>query len=479
MAQLAALALQREACLIGGRWIDNGRWIAVDDPATGEIIGRVPDLGASETEAAIAAARAARPAWAARTAKDRASVLRCFFDLMMAHQEDLARLLTAEQGKPLTEARGEVAYAASFVEWFAEEAKRLYGEVVPGHAADKRIVVLRQPIGIVGAITPWNFPSAMVTRKIAPALAAGCAVILKPALQTPFSALALGVLAEEAGLPAGLLNIVTGDAVAIGGVLTASADVAKISFTGSTRTGALLAAQSAPTVKKMSLELGGNAPFIVFDDADVDAAVEGAIQAKFRNAGQTCVCPNRLYVQAGIYDAFAERLAAAVDRLKIGRGTEDGVTIGPLIDPPAIAKVEAHVADACGKGARLLTGGARLEGRFFLPTVLTGVTDDMVCVQEETFGPIVPLIRFADEDEVIARANDSEYGLAAYFYTKDLSRMWRVAEAIESGMIGINTGAISTEVAPFGGIKRSGLGREGSRHGLDDYTELKYLCIGV
>ena len=473
------MQLKREACLIDGCWVTGEQWIEVDDPATGKLIGRVPDLGVAETERAIVAAKAAMPAWAAQPARERAVVLRRFFDLMMTHQESLARLLIAEQGKPLAEARAEIAYAASFLEWFGEEGKRLYGEVVPAPMADKRIVVLRQPIGVVGAITPWNFPSAMVTRKIGPALAAGCAVIVKPAPQTPFSALALGVLATEAGLPAGLLNIVTGAAPVIGSVLTGSADVAKISFTGSTEVGARLAAQSAATIKKLSLELGGNAPFVVFDDADIDKAVDGAIQSKFRNAGQTCVSANRLYVQAPVYDAFIDRFVAAVAGLKVGRGDEEGVVVGPLIDEAAVAKVTAHVADARCRGARVLTGGEPLPGRFYPPTVLADATSEMLCTREETFGPVAPVIRFESEAEAISLVNASYYGLAAYFYAGDLARVWRVAEAIESGMIGVNTGLISTEVAPFGGIKQSGLGREGSHYGIDDYMEAKYLCMGI
>ncbi len=473
--------LKREACLIGGNWVTGERWISVDDPATGAIIGRVPDLGEAETGNAIAAARAAMPAWAAATAKTRATVLRRFADLMIEYQEPLARLLTAEQGKPLAEARGEIAYAASFLEWFGEEAKRVYGETIPGHLPDKRLIVIRQPIGVVAAITPWNFPAAMITRKIGPALAAGCACVVKPAAQTPFSALALGVIAQEAGLPPGLLNIVTGNARAIGGVLTASRDVAKLSFTGSTATGALLMAQSAPTIKKLSLELGGNAPFLVFDDADIDAAVEGAILCKFRNAGQTCVCANRIYVQAGVHDAFVERFVARVAALKVGAGDEEGVQVGPLIDDAAVAKVDAHIADAIAKGARVLTGGGRHTrgGRFYTPTVITGVTTDMMVTCEETFGPLAPVIRFETEAEAIALANASEFGLAAYFYARDLGRVWRVAEAIEAGIVGVNTGIISTEVAPFGGVKMSGLGREGSRHGIEDYLEMKYICLGL
>ncbi len=475
------MELKREACLIGGEWVTGEHWIDVDDPATGQIIGRVPDLGAAETERAIAAACAAQLAWAAATARTRAGVLRRFADLMTVHQEPLARLLTLEQGKPLAEARGEIAYAASFLEWFGEEAKRVYGETIPGHLPDKRLIVLRQPIGVVAAITPWNFPAAMITRKIGPALAAGCACVVKPAEQTPFTALALGVLAEEAGLPPGLLNIVTGDAPAIGGALTASPVVRKLSFTGSTAIGALLMAQCAPTIKKLSLELGGNAPFLVFDDADLDAAVEGAILCKFRNAGQTCVCANRIYVQAGIYDAFVGRFVARVAAMKVGAGDEEGAQVGPLIDMAAMEKVDAHIADALAKGATLLTGGARHArgGRFYTPTVLGGVTPAMLVTREETFGPLAPVIRFETEAEAIQLANASEFGLAAYFYARDLGRVWRVAEAIEAGIVGVNTGIISTEVAPFGGVKMSGLGREGSRHGIEDYLEMKYICMGV
>ena len=474
--------LLREACLIDGTWIEVGDdGIAVDDPAIGEIVGRVPKLGAAETEAAIAAAEQAMPAWAARTAKDRAQVLRTWFDLIMAHQDVLARILTREQGKPLAEAKGEIAYAASFIEWFAEEAKRIYGEVVPGHMPDKRIVVLKQPIGVVAAITPWNFPAAMVTRKLAPALAAGCTTVLKPASQTPFTALALAVLAEEAGVPAGVINVVTGGAAAIGGALTASPVVRKLTFTGSTEIGAKLYEQSAPTIKKLSLELGGNAPFIVFDDADLDAAVAGAIASKYRNAGQTCVCANRLYVQAGIHDRFVEALAKAVDGLVVGSGLDQGTTIGPLIDEAAVAKAQQHVDDAVSKGARIVTGGKAhpLGGRYFQPTIIEGVKAGMVVLNEETFGPVAPIIRFEDESDAIAKANATEFGLAAYFYARDMGRAWRVAEALESGIVGINTGLISTEVAPFGGVKVSGLGREGSRHGIDDYLEIKYLCIGI
>jgi len=472
--------LFREACFIDGRWIDTAdAWIDVDNPATGKTIGRVPKLGAREAQAAIDAAERAMPVWAARTAKERADLLRTWFDLIMAHQEPLARILTREQGKPLAEARGEIAYAAGFIEWFAEEAKRVYGETVPGHLPGKRIVVLKQPIGVVAAITPWNFPAAMITRKLGPALAAGCATVLKPASQTPFTALALAVLAEEAGIPKGLINVITGSAAAIGETFTASPVVRKLTFTGSTEIGAKLYAQSAPTIKKLSLELGGNAPFLVFDDADVDAAVTGAIASKYRNAGQTCVCANRLYVQAGIHDAFVAKLIEAVGKLKVGDGAEEGTLIGPLIDEAAVAKAQEHVDDVLAKGGKVETGGEALGGRFFAPTVLTGVKSGMIILAEETFGPVAPIVKFETEAEAIALANDSEFGLAAYFYARDLGLVWRVAEAIESGIVGINTGIISTEVAPFGGVKLSGLGREGSRHGIEDYLEIKYLCIDI
>lgn len=475
--------LLRQSAYIDGQWVaaDTGGTLTVTDPATGETIATVPDMGVAETRRAIAAAKKAMRAWGARSAQDRAQILRRFRDLMMEEQEALAVLLTREQGKALREARGEIAYAASFLEWFAEEAKRTYGDVVPGHAADKRIVVLKQPIGVVGAITPWNFPSAMITRKIGPALAAGCAVVLKPASQTPLSALALAVLAEEAGLPGGLFNVVTGSARAIGGELTSNPEVRKISFTGSTEVGRTLMRQSAETIKKLSLELGGNAPFIVFDDADLDAAVEGAIVSKFRNSGQTCVCTNRIYAQSGIYDAFVEKLAARVSGMTLGSGLDEGSDLGPLIDRAALEKVESHVADALDKGGRLLAGGrpSALGGTFYEPTVIADVRGDMLLNHDETFGPLAGVMRFETEDEVLALANDSEFGLAGYFYTRDLARTWRVAEALETGMIGINTGLISTEVAPFGGVKQSGLGREGSRHGIDDYLELKYLCIGI
>ncbi|WP_433853618.1 NAD-dependent succinate-semialdehyde dehydrogenase [Stenotrophomonas nitritireducens] len=480
---LADSDLLRTHCLIDGQWqaADSGATCEVANPATGAVLGTVPDMGAAETRRAIAAAHAAFPAWSKKTAKERAQVLRRLYQLMMEHQDDLALLMTAEQGKPLAEAKGEVAYSASFIEWFGEEAKRMYGETIPGHAADKRIMVLRQPVGVVAAITPWNFPSAMLGRKLGPALAAGCTVVCKPALQTPFSALALAVLAERAGLPAGVLNIVTGsDAAAIGGEMTSNPQVRKLSFTGSTGVGKRLMAQCADGMKRVSLELGGNAPFIVFDDADLDAAVEGAIASKFRNTGQTCVCANRLFVHEAVYDAFAARLCAAVEKLRVGDGLAGPTDQGPLIDAKALEKVQEHVADAQAKGARVALGGKphALGGTFFEPTVLLDVTAGMRIAQEETFGPVAPLFRFGSEQQAIALANDTEAGLAGYFYTRDLARAFRVAEALECGIVGVNTGLISTEVAPFGGIKQSGVGREGSRHGLHDYTELKYVCLG-
>ena len=480
-AMLDDPGLLREAALVGPRWIEaNGAGIPVTNPSTGAILGHVPDLGPAEVTEAIRAAEVAQKAWAARTAKERSQILRRWFDLMMTRQDDLARILTAEQGKPFPEAKGEIAYGASFIEWFAEEARRAYGEIVPGHAPDKRILVTKQPIGVVAAITPWNFPNAMITRKAGPAFAAGCAMVLKPASETPFSAIALAVLAERAGLPAGLFSVLTGRSTVIGAVLTASPVVRKLTFTGSTEVGAALYAQCAPTIKKLGLELGGNAPFIVFDDADLDEAVEGALVAKFRNNGQTCVCANRIYVQSGIHDAFARRLAARVARLKTGDGFDVGVTFGPLIDAKAVAKVQEHIEDAKAKGAQVLTGGAahELGGHFWQPTVLTGLTADMAITRAETFGPVAPIYRFETEAEVISAANDTEFGLASYVYSRDLARTLRVAEALEAGMVGVNTGLISTAEAPFGGIKASGLGREGSRHGLDDFMELKYICLG-
>ena len=475
-------SLFRQAALVGGNWIeaDPSNAIAVDNPATGEIIGRVPNLGAAETKTAISAAEIAQKEWAARTAKERSAILRRWFELMMENQDDLGRILTAEQGKPLAEAKGEIAYGASFIEWFAEEARRVYGDIIPGHQKDKRILVMKQPIGVVAAITPWNFPNAMITRKAGPAFAAGCAMVLKPASQTPFSAIAIAILAERAGLPKGLFSVITGSARAIGGEMTASPIVRKLTFTGSTEVGAELYKQSAPTIKKLGLELGGNAPFIVFDDADLEAAVEGALIAKFRNNGQTCVCANRLYVQDGVYDAFAEKLSKAVGSLKTGNGFDEGINLGPLIDEAALAKVEEHVADALAKGGRVVAGGHRhqLGGRFYEATVLADVTPAMAVAKEETFGPVAPLFRFKDEADVIAQANDTEFGLASYFYAKDLARVFRVAEALEYGMVGVNTGLISTAEAPFGGVKLSGLGREGSRYGIEEFTEIKYVCLG-
>ena len=471
-------ALVRDQCFIDGAWT-GGQDIAVNDPASGEELARIPDLGVEETRRAIEAAEKALSAWRARTASERSKLLRRWFDLMIEHQDDLAMLLTREQGKSLAEAKGEITYAASFVEWFAEEAKRVYGEVIPAHRADSRIVVIRQPVGVVAAITPWNFPAAMITRKAAPALAAGCTMVLKPATQTPLTALALAVLAERAGIPAGVFNVVTGSSRVIGGELTANPLVRKLSFTGSTEVGKTLMAQCAPTMKKLSMELGGNAPFIVFADADLDAAVEGAIASKYRNSGQTCVCVNRIYVQRDIAGAFAEKLAVAVGKLKVGAGTEEGTTQGPLIDEKAVEKVEEHVADALAKGGRLVAGGHRhaLGGSFFEPTIVADCTADMELAREETFGPLAALFTFDSDDEAVALANDTEVGLAGYFYTRDLGRVWRVAEALEVGMVGINTGLISTEVAPFGGVKESGMGREGSRHGIEDYVEMKYLCM--
>jgi succinate-semialdehyde dehydrogenase / glutarate-semialdehyde dehydrogenase len=474
--------LLRELCFIDGSWsaADKGATLDVNNPASGEKLGSIPNLGAAETRRAIAAASAALPAWKARTAKERAVILRGWFELMIEHQEDLAVLMTAEQGKPLAESKSEIVYAASFIEWFSEEAKRLYGDIIPGHQNDKRILVLRQPVGVVAAITPWNFPSAMITRKAGPALAAGCTLVCKPATQTPFSALALAELAKRAGIPAGVFNMITGNAAAIGGEMTSNPSVRKLTFTGSTEVGKKLMSQCAGTVKKLSLELGGNAPFIVFDDADLDAAVQGALASKFRNTGQTCVCANRLLVQAGIYDEFAKRLKDAVARLRVGDGLKGATDQGPLIDAKGVAKVEEHIADAVAKGARIALGGKRhaLGGSFFEPTILTGVTPQMLVAREETFGPVAPLFKFETEAQAIAMANDTEFGLAAYVYTRDLARSWRVSEAVEYGIVGLNTGIISTEVAPFGGVKESGVGREGSKYGILDYTEIKYVCVG-
>ena len=475
-------SLLRQLAYVDGQWIpaDSGQTVDILNPANGSRVGSVPVLGAAETRRAIDAAARAMPAWAARTARERASVLRRWFELMLAHADDLAVIMTSEQGKPLAEARGEIAYAASFIEWFAEEGKRVYGDIVPSFRADARVLVLRQPVGVAAAITPWNFPAAMITRKAGPALAAGCSFVCKPAPQTPFSALAMAELAARAGIPPGVFNVIPGDAEAIGGELCSNARVRKLSFTGSTPVGKRLMAQCAGTVKKVSLELGGNAPFIVFDDADLDAAVQGAMASKYRNTGQTCVCANRLYVQDGVYDEFARKLGAAVALLRVGDGLAGPTDQGPLIDARALAKVEAHIADAVAQGARIACGGTRhaLGGTFFEPTILTGATASMRVAREETFGPVAPLFRFHDEAEAIRLANDTEAGLAAYFYTRDLARSWRVQEALEYGIVGVNTGLISTEVAPFGGVKESGLGREGSRHGIDEYSELKYVCVG-
>ncbi|MBB4862097.1 MAG: NADP-dependent succinate-semialdehyde dehydrogenase [Pseudomonas sp.] len=480
--QLNDAKLFRQQAYIDGSWVDadNGKTINVNNPATNEIIGTVPKMGADETRRAIEAADKALPAWRALTAKERANKLRKWFDLMIANQDDLARLMTIEQGKPLAEAKGEIAYAASFLEWFGEEAKRIYGDTIPGHQPDKRIIVIKQPIGVTAAITPWNFPSAMITRKAGPALAAGCTMVLKPASQTPYSALALAELAERAGIPKGVFSVVTGSAGEVGGELTSNPIVRKLTFTGSTEIGRQLMAECAKDIKKVSLELGGNAPFIVFDDADLDAAVEGALISKYRNNGQTCVCANRLYVQDGVYDAFVEKLKVAVAKLNIGNGLEQGVTTGPLIDSKAVAKVEEHIADAVSKGAKVLTGGKphSLGGTFFEPTILVDVPKSALVSKDETFGPLAPVFRFKDEAEVIAMSNDTEFGLASYFYARDLARVFRVAEQLEYGMVGINTGLISNEVAPFGGIKASGLGREGSKYGIEDYLEVKYLCLG-
>jgi succinate-semialdehyde dehydrogenase/glutarate-semialdehyde dehydrogenase len=474
--------LLRQQCYIDGAWIDadDRKTIAVHNPADGQLIGTVPSVGVAETRRAIEAANAAWPAWRARTARERSAILRKWYDLMMANQEDLAVLMTAEQGKPLAESRGEIAYGAAFIEWFAEEGKRIYGDTIPANQGDRRIVVIKQPIGVCAAVTPWNFPNAMITRKAGPALAAGCTMILKPASYTPYSALALCALAERAGVPRGVLNVVTGASGPIGHELTTNPIVRKFTFTGSTEVGKQLMAQCASTVKKVSLELGGNAPFIVFDDADLDAAVEGAMASKFRNMGQTCVCANRILVQDGVYDEFARRLSARAAAMTVGSGLEEGVTQGPLIDMKAVEKVEEHIADAVGKGARIVTGGRRHArgGTFFEPTVLVDVDTSMAVTREETFGPVAPLFRFRTEEELIALANATEYGLASYFYSRDIGRIWRVAEALEYGIVGINIGIISTEIAPFGGVKESGIGREGSKYGIEDYLEIKYLCMG-
>jgi len=481
LASLADASLLRTASLINGEWVEGQTRFEVTDPATGAKLAEVANLGAAQAEAAVAAADRAWPAWRAKSAKERAAVLMKWFALLHQHADDLARIMTAEQGKPLAEAKGEVGYGASFLEWFAEEAKRVYGETVPSTDPNKRFLVLKQPIGVCAAITPWNFPIAMITRKVAPALAAGCPVVIKPAEQTPLSALAVAELAQRAGMPAGVLNVITADAensIAVGKLLCASDTVRHLSFTGSTEVGRILAAQCAPTIKKLSLELGGNAPFIVFDDADIDSAVEGAMISKYRNAGQTCVCTNRFYVQDGVYDSFVAKLAEKSQGIKVGNGFEAGITQGPMIDDQAIRKVESHVADATAKGARIVVGGERIGERFYTPTVLADVTRDMLCAREETFGPLAPVFRFETEAEAIAAANDTEFGLASYFYSRDIGRIFRVGEALEYGMVGINTGLISTAEVPFGGVKQSGLGREGSRHGIEDYVELKYLCLG-
>ncbi|MGB8867661.1 MAG: NAD-dependent succinate-semialdehyde dehydrogenase [Rhodomicrobium sp.] len=472
-------SLIRQQCMVDGRWIGEPE-TAVYNPATGAAIARVPNFGATETKAAIEAAHRAFPGWSGRLAKERSAILRRWFDLQLRHAEELAQLMTAEQGKPLAEARGEVAYGASFVEFYAEEAKRIYGETIPTHKKGGRIIVHKQPIGVVGAITPWNFPFAMITRKVAPAIATGCTVVVKPAPDTPLTALALAALAEEAGLPAGVLNVITGDAEAIGKELTSNPLVRAIAFTGSTRVGKILMKQSASTVKKVSLELGGNAPFIVFDDADLDRAVEGAIASKFRNMGQTCVCANRILVQDGIYDVFAAKLAEAVSKMKVGPGNEEGVVQGPLINEAGLAKVEAHVADALAKGAQALTGGKRhaLGHTFFEPTVLINANAGMRVAAEETFGPVAPLFRFKEEEEAVSFANSTPYGLAAYFYSRDVGRVWRVTEKLEFGIVGVNEGIVATELAPFGGVKESGLGREGSRHGVEEFLEMKYMYLG-
>jgi succinate-semialdehyde dehydrogenase/glutarate-semialdehyde dehydrogenase len=482
MLKLNDPSLLRQQSYIDGQWRDaaDGTTIAVTNPANGETIGTVPHMGAQETKQAIEAANAAWPAWRKKTAKERSAILRKWNDLMLANADDLALIMTAEQGKPLAEAKGEVVYAASFIEWFAEEAKRIEGDTLASPWADRRLLVTREPIGVCAAITPWNFPAAMITRKCGPALAAGCPMVVKPAELTPFSALALAVLAERAGIPAGVFSVVTGDSKAIGGEMCSNPVVRKLTFTGSTQVGRILMQQCAPTIKKLSLELGGNAPFIVFDDADLDAAVEGAIASKYRNAGQTCVCANRLYVQDGVYDQFASKLVAAVAKLKVGDGQEAGVTQGPLIEQKAVAKVEEHIADALAKGGRLLAGGKRhaLGHGFFEPTIVADATSTMLVAREETFGPLAPLFRFKTEEEVLALANDTEFGLAAYFYSRDIGRVWRVAEGLETGMVGVNSGLISNEIAPFGGVKQSGLGREGSKYGMDDYLVMKYICMG-
>lgn len=483
MQELKNPSLFKQQCFIDGAWCDadQGETTPVTNPANGKILGTIPRMGAAETRRAIEAADKAWPAWRAKTAKERAGILRRWYDLMHAHADDLARIMTLEQGKPLAESRGEIAYAASYLEWYAEEGKRAYGDTIPTNDADRRIVVLKEPVGVCAAITPWNFPAAMITRKAAAALAAGCPMVVKPATQTPYSALALAVLAHEAGVPAGVFSVVTGSASEIGGEMTSNPLVRKLSFTGSTEIGRKLMEQTASTIKKVSMELGGNAPFIVFDDADLDAAVAGAMASKYRNTGQTCVCANRIYVHDKVYDAFAQKLVAAVKQLQVGDGLEQGVTLGPLIDENAVRKIQEHIDDALEQGAEVLAGGRvhALGGTFFEPTILANMTPAMRVAREETFGPLAPLFRFSSDEEVVAMANDTEFGLAAYFYSRDIGRVWRVAEALEYGMVGINTGILSNEAAPFGGVKQSGLGREGSHHGLDDYMVVKYLCMGL
>ena len=479
MLKLKDPSLFKQQCYLNGEWVSGSETTEVTNPATGEVIGHVPKLGQAEAAKAIADANAAWPAWRKKTAKERATILKKWFDLMIANADDLALIMTSEQGKPLAEAKGEIMYSASFIEWFAEEGKRIYGDTIPTHAADKRIMVTKEPIGVCVAITPWNFPSAMITRKAAPALAAGCPMIVRPADLTPFSALALAELAQRAGIPGGVFQVITGRSTLIGAEFTTNPTVRKLSFTGSTEVGRKLIEQCAPTVKKVSMELGGNAPFIVFDDADLDAAVEGAIASKYRNAGQTCVCANRLYVQSGVYDAFAQKLADAVGQLHVGNGIDPGVTQGPMIDTKAVEKVEEHIADALAKGASIKMGGKRhhLGHSFFEPTILTNVTQDMAVAKEETFGPLAPLFKFDTEEEVLGYANDTEFGLASYFYSRDIGRIFRVSEALEYGMVGVNSGLISNEIAPFGGVKQSGLGREGSKYGIEDYLVIKYTCF--
>ena len=480
--KLSDSTLFRQQCYVNGQWADadSGETIDVTNPVDNSVIGTIPKMGAAETRRAIEAAEVAQKEWRKLTGKERAAILRKWFDLMMQHQEDLAILMTTEQGKPLAESRGEIAYAAAFIEWFAEEGKRIYGDTIPGHTRDTRIIVMKEPIGVTAAITPWNFPAAMITRKAGPALAAGCSMVVKPATSTPYSALAMAELAARAGVPAGVLSVVTGSSSEIGAEITSNPIVRKLTFTGSTEVGRQLMAESAQNIKKVSMELGGNAPFMVFDDADLDAAVEGAMASKYRNTGQTCVCANRILVQDGVYDAFTEKLAAAVRKLKVSDGLEDGAQQGPLIDMSAVEKIEEHIADAVSKGAKIIVGGERHElgGTFFQPTVLVDVTPDMKVTHEETFGPLAPIFRFGSDDEGIAMANDTEFGLAAYFYASDLRRVWKVSEGLESGIVGVNTGLISTEVAPFGGVKESGVGREGSKYGIEDYIEIKYVCLG-